>query len=67
MEKEYVIIMDYYTIGQNIRKYRKAYNYSQEELADFLFKNGVDIILGNHPHVLQPIEVYKNKTIVYDW
>ena len=27
----------------------------QEELANFLFQNGVDIIIGNHPHVLQSI------------
>ena len=26
--------MDYYTIGQRIRKYRKAYRLSQEELAE---------------------------------
>lgn len=26
--------MDYYEIGQRIRKYRKAYNLSQEQLAD---------------------------------
>ncbi len=35
----------------------------QEELADFLFKNGVDIILGSHPHVLQPME---KKTITLE-
>ena len=29
---------------------------SQKELADFLFKNGVDIIIGNHPHVIEPFE-----------
>lgn len=28
----------------------------QEELANFLFQNGVDIIIGNHPHVLQNME-----------
>ncbi len=26
---------------------------------------GADLVLGAHPHVLQPIEVYKNKKIVY--
>lgn len=31
-------------------------NKSQDELADYLFENGVDIILGGHPHVLQPME-----------
>lgn len=29
---------------------------AQEELADFLFQNGVDIIIGNHPHVIEPFE-----------
>lgn len=29
---------------------------SQEEYADYLFQNGVDIILGGHPHVLEPME-----------
>ena len=28
----------------------------QEDLADFLFQNGVDIIIGNHPHVIEPFE-----------
>ncbi|MBQ2835816.1 MAG: CapA family protein [Clostridia bacterium] len=28
----------------------------QERLADLLFKNGVDVIFGSHPHVLQPME-----------
>lgn len=29
---------------------------SQEDLADFLFENGADIILGSHPHVIEPME-----------
>lgn len=31
-------------------------NSNQEQLANMLFENGVDIILGCHPHVLQPME-----------
>ena len=31
-------------------------NSEQEALADFLFENGADIILGSHPHVLEPME-----------
>lgn len=27
--------------------------------------NGADIVLGNHPHWIQPIEVYRNKIIIY--
>ena len=37
-------------------EYKTTANSEQEELADFLFQNGVDIILGNHPHVLEPME-----------
>lgn len=37
-------------------EYRTTANDEQKELADFLFQNGVDIILGNHPHTLEPME-----------
>ncbi len=37
-------------------EYKTTQNSTQEELADFLFQNGVDIILGTHPHVLEPME-----------
>lgn len=37
-------------------EYRTTANSEQKELADFLFKNGVDVIIGNHPHVLEPME-----------
>lgn len=37
-------------------EYKLKQNSSQEDLANFLFKNGVDIILGSHPHVLEPME-----------
>lgn len=37
-------------------EYQTKQNKTQENLADFLFTNGVDVILGGHPHVLQPME-----------
>ena len=37
-------------------EYQNVQNSDQEDLADFLFENGVDVILGSHPHVLQPME-----------
>ena len=37
-------------------EYKLKQNKQQEELADFLFNNGVDLILGSHPHVLEPME-----------
>ncbi len=37
-------------------EYQTKQNSEQEEFADFLFQNGVNVIIGNHPHVIQPIE-----------
>ena len=37
-------------------EYQNTQNKEQERLADLLFQNGTDIILGSHPHVLQPME-----------
>lgn len=37
-------------------EYKIKQNSEQEDLADFLFENGADIILGSHPHVLEPME-----------
>ena len=37
-------------------EYKTKQNSTQEDLADFLFENGVDVILGGHPHVLQPMD-----------
>lgn len=44
-------------------EYKTSANSEQEELADFLFKNGVDVILGNHPHCLEQME---KKTFTLD-
>lgn len=38
-------------------EYQTRQNAYQEELADFLFANGADIILGGHSHVPQPMEL----------
>ena len=43
-------------------EYMLTPNDTQKELTDFLFENGVDIIFGNHPHVLQPLE-HRNITL----
>lgn len=37
-------------------EYQTTPNSTQTKLADLLFKNGADIILGNHPHVIQKME-----------
>lgn len=35
-------------------------NKTQERLANFLVKNGVRLVIGNHPHVVQPVDIRKN-------
>lgn len=40
-------------------------NESQAKLAHELIDHGADIIIGHHPHVIQPFEIYKNRPIIY--
>ncbi len=37
----------------------------QVELAHLAIDNGADLVIGHHPHVVQTIEEYKDKLIVY--
>ena len=52
-------------------EYKLLPNDTQKRLADFLFNEGVDIIIGGHPHVIQPMELRhsdrhnKNQFLVY--
>jgi len=39
--------------GDEYQLYPNAF---QKKIASFAFRNGVDVILGSHPHVLQPLE-----------
>ncbi len=38
-------------------EYQTTQNAYQEQIAQFLFDNGADIILGGHSHVLQPMQL----------
>lgn len=38
---------------------------NQPKIARKLIDNGVDLIIGHHPHVIQPLEIYKGKSIYY--
>ncbi len=44
-------------------EYRLKPTTEQEDLAEFLIKNGADVILGNHSHVPEPMEM---KTVTLD-
>lgn len=40
-------------------------NSTQRNIAHFSIDHGADLILGGHPHVLQGVEEYKGKQIIY--
>ncbi len=51
-------------------EYQTTPGTEQTELTKFLFNEGVDIIIGSHPHVLQPMHFYNEinfseKVVVY--
>lgn len=52
---EYICVMIHWgnAISDKVSK-------EQEKMADFLVENGVDMILGAHPSVVQPMEIRKN-------
>lgn len=37
-------------------EYQLIQNIHQKRLSDWLYKNGIRIVIGSHPHVIQPIE-----------
>ena len=41
------------------------YDKEQTEIANYLSSLGVDIIIGNHPHILQPITKINNTIVMY--
>lgn len=46
-------------------EYKLTHNKRQETLAHTAIDNGADMIIGTHPHVMEDIETYKDKPIVY--
>ncbi len=46
-------------------EYKLSHNTQQEKFAHVLIDEGVDVIVGHHPHVAQDIELYKDKPIFY--
>lgn len=44
-------------------EYQLLPNRNQKNLADFLVNHGVDLIIGGHPHVIQPMEIRYNEKL----
>ncbi|MEW6063058.1 MAG: CapA family protein [Nanoarchaeota archaeon] len=47
------------------RELSKEPNYYQIERARLAIDSGADIVIGHHPHVLQPLEYHKDSLIAY--
>lgn len=72
-------INDFYNLAEDLKKendylvvnihwgyeYNKLPSKRQTEIAHKLIDSGTDVIIGHHPHIIQPMEVYKNKAIFY--
>lgn len=67
MEEAEVDLIIFYVHWGN--EYHKKQNRYQEQIASYLAEEGVDIIFGSHPHVIQPIEIITNskneETVVF--
>ncbi len=46
-------------------EYRTAFNAHQRHLAQVAIDAGADLVVGAHPHVIEPYEFYQGKLIVY--
>ncbi|MDD5341558.1 MAG: CapA family protein [Patescibacteria group bacterium] len=46
-------------------EYQSTNTAAQKKMAHALIDSGADLIIGHHPHVVENIELYKNKLIFY--
>jgi poly-gamma-glutamate synthesis protein (capsule biosynthesis protein) len=59
-EADLVIVFPHWGI-----EYNKKATENQRELAHAFVDAGADVVVGAHPHVIEPIEIYKDKPIFY--
>lgn len=57
---EIIVVMPHWGEEYQLRE-----NASQRSLADFLLKEGVDLVIGGHPHVIQPMHFSNHQLVVY--
>ncbi|TGE32171.1 CapA family protein [Desulfosporosinus sp. Sb-LF] len=60
-EKTSLIVVSFHWGTENI----STPTSEQRELGRFAVDQGADLVLGHHPHIIQPSEVYQGKYIVY--
>jgi len=46
-------------------EYKPSPNLEQKTLAQFAIDSGADLVIGHHPHVIEPVEKYKEGYIAY--
>ncbi len=46
-------------------EYQRRENHEQRQLADFLHRHGADVVIGSHPHVVQPWYCDGRRVTVY--
>ena len=59
-ETNFVVVYAHWGI-----EYQTTFSKTQQEKAHQFIDAGTDVVLGSHPHVVEPIEVYKNRAIFY--
>lgn len=46
-------------------EYELKFTAKQQNLAHQFIDAGADVVIGSHPHVVEPLEIYKNRAIFY--
>lgn len=59
-ENDYVVVNIHWGT-----EYALVESESQRNIAHKLIDSGADVIFGHHPHVIQPVRIYKDKAIFY--
>ncbi len=57
------LVIVFYHFGN---EYERVPGQYQKDMVNFAIENGADIILGSHPHVLQPVDFYKTQGATLD-
>lgn len=60
LENDYVVVFMHWGT-----EYLLTADSRQTDIGHKLIDNGADIVFGSHPHVVEPVEVYKNRPIFY--
>jgi poly-gamma-glutamate synthesis protein (capsule biosynthesis protein) len=59
-ENDFVVVNIHWGV-----EYEPRATSTQIAIAHNLIDNGADVVFGHHPHVVEPVEVYKGKAIFY--